>query len=306
VIRVRGTPCTDLDKEISQTGHVPLVNLSYKLTPDAMLYATYSKGFRPGGVNRTAAVGIGPYAADFLTNYEAGWKTQWFSHRLRWNGSVFQENWDNFQFSFLGPNSVTIIENGGNAKIRGIESNLEWQVTGGLNLSVGFQLLQSRLQDNYCGYNDPSGKPVTSNDCTYPGEDLSPGSGNAPFAPLAPTGADMPIAPKFKANAVARYTFDLGGWDANVQAAYVYQTETAPALKTQDQQLIGMQPAYGLLDLSAGVEKNGMSVRLNVSNATDKRAQISRFEQCTVSVCQQPYIIPAQPRTIGIAFGQKF
>ncbi len=306
VVRVRGTPCTDLDKDISQTGHVPLVNLTYKITPDAMVYATYSKGFRPGGVNRTAAPGIGPYAADFLTNYEVGWKTQWFEHRLRWNGAVFQENWDNFQFSFLGPNSVTIIENGGNAKIKGIESNIEWAVNGAFTLSTGFQLIQSRLQDNYCGYNDPSGKPVTSNDCTYPGEDLSAGSGNAPFTPQAPAGADMPIAPKFKANAVARYTFDLGGWESFLQAAYVYQTETAPALKTQDQQLIGMQPAYGLLDLSAGITKNNMSWKLNVTNAMDRRAQISRFEQCTVSVCQQPYIIPTQPRTIGIGFGQKF
>ena len=69
---------------------------------------------------------FGPYQADFLTNYEIGWKTQWFDHHLRWNGAVFWEDWKNFQFSFLGLNSVTIIENGGNARIKGIENELEW------------------------------------------------------------------------------------------------------------------------------------------------------------------------------------
>ncbi len=85
-----------------------------------MVYATFSKGFRPGGVNRTAEKGIGPYQADYLKNYEIGWKTQWFDHRLRWNGDFFWEDWKDFQFSFLGPNSVTIIVNGGNARDQGL------------------------------------------------------------------------------------------------------------------------------------------------------------------------------------------
>ncbi len=81
------------------------------MTPDKMVYATYSKGFRPGGVNRIG--GNVPYAADFLINYEVGWKTQWFGNTLRWNGALFWEDWKNLQFSFLGANSVTEIANGG-------------------------------------------------------------------------------------------------------------------------------------------------------------------------------------------------
>jgi iron complex outermembrane receptor protein len=120
------SPCTNLDKAVIDHGTVPRVNLTYKITPDALVYATYSKGFRPGGVNRTAVAGIGPYQADYLTNYEIGWKTQWLDNRVRWNGALFWENWKNFQFSFLGPNSLTIIENGGNARIKGIENEIEF------------------------------------------------------------------------------------------------------------------------------------------------------------------------------------
>ena len=51
-------PCTDLNNRVTSSGNVPRLNLTYKATPDKMLYATFSKGFRPGGVNRTAQVGI--------------------------------------------------------------------------------------------------------------------------------------------------------------------------------------------------------------------------------------------------------
>lgn len=299
-----GAPCENLDKRGTDNGHVPRVNLTYKITPDAMVYATWSKGFRPGGVNRTAQPGIGPYQADFLTNYEIGWKTSWFNHHLRWNGAVFQEDWRNFQFSFLGLNSVTIIENGGNARIRGIENEIEFAATSNLMLSTSFTFLDPRLTQDYCNEPDPAsstGQQAHSNPCPA-------GLGGAtPYPPLAPAGSNLPTSPKFKGNVVARYTLDpIAGWEPNVQAAFVYQTQVAPALKTQDKNLIGMQPAYGMVDLSTGVEKNGMNIQLIVDNLTDKRAQLSRFEQCTVAVCTQPYAIPAQPRTVGIKFGQKF
>jgi iron complex outermembrane recepter protein len=299
-----GAPCQNLGNRDTEKGHVPRVNLTYKIDKDRMVYATWSKGFRPGGVNRTAQVGIGPYQADFLTNWEVGFKTQWFDHHLRWNGAIFKEDWKNFQFSFLGVNSVTIIANGGDAQIKGMENEIELAATSHLTLSLNFTVLDPRLTSNYCGESDPAtGQPARSNPC--PAGLGSPDG--LPYAPLAPKGTNLPVSPKFKGNIVARYTLDpIGGWEPNVQAAFLYQSRTTPALKTQDVQFIGSMPSYGMMDLSAGVEKNGMNIQLIIDNVSDKRAQLSRFEQCTVSVCQQPYVIPAQPRTYGIKFGQKF
>ncbi len=278
---VKWVPCMNLDKRVGETGHVPRYNLTYKFTPDKMVYATASKGFRPGGVNRNG--NLGPYQADYLKNYELGWKTSWMNHHLRWNGSLFWEDWNDFQFSFLGQYSLTIIANGGSARIKGIENDLEWAVGNGLTFSLNTQLLQARLSTDYCGV-----VGVTS--CANP---------------KAPAGTDMPISPKFKGNFVSRYTFGFGdGWDGNVQAAMVYQTRTAQALKLADAALVGDTPAYGLLDLSGGVEKNGMDIQLFINNATDKRAEVSRFVQSGSSL--QPYVIPMPPRTIGIKFGQKF
>ena len=293
-----GAPCTNLNQSVKETGSSPRINVTYKVDPDKMLFATYSKGFRPGGVNRTARTDIPPYKADFLTNIEVGWKTQWFGRRLRWNGAVFQEDWKDFQFAFLGPNSVTVIVNGGQAKVKGLESELEWMVTPAFSLSSAVTWLpKDELTVNYCGH-------VGVTDC--PEQANSFADGTATTGPLAPAGTRLPQTPKIKANVVARYTFDVAGWDGHLQAAYVYQTETSGKLRVVDAQKLGNIGAYGLLDLSGGIEKNRTTIDLFMTNAADSNADVTRFTQCTETVCGLVYHIPVQPRTIGLKFGQKF
>jgi outer membrane receptor protein involved in Fe transport len=295
---VQDSPCTDLNKTVSGSGTVPRLNLTYKIDPDRMVYATYSKGFRPGGVNRTSVADIGPYAPDYLTNYEIGWKTQWFDRHLRWNGAFFWEDWKNFQFSFLGPNSLTIIENGGNARIKGVESDIEWVPTRALMLSLNFTLLDPVLLQNYCG---------TAGVTNCPNQVTTPSFGPEVIGPIAPAGTNLPVSPKFKANAIARYSFvPVANWEPYAQAAYVYQTQTSPNLLLTETNVIGMQPAYGLLDLSAGAQKNRMTIQLLVSNVADKRAQLSRFTETNPLNDNQVYIIPSQPRTFTLQFGQRF
>jgi hypothetical protein len=45
---------------------------------------------------------------------------------------------------------------------------------------------------------------------------------------------------------------------------------------------------------------------LVVTNVADRRAELSRFAQSNPVTDNQPYVIPAQPRTIAIKFGQRF
>ena len=124
---------------------------------------------------------------------------------------------------------------------------------------------------------------------------------------MAPQGTNLPVTPKFKGNLIARYSFpEVAEWKPNVQAAFVYQTQTAPQLRIADANAVGMQPAYGVVDLSSGIERDKMTIQFVVTNATDKLAQLTRFEQCTIAVCTQQYAIPIQPRTYSIKFGQRF
>jgi outer membrane receptor protein involved in Fe transport len=71
-------------------------------------------------------------------------------------------------------------------------------------------------------------------------------------------------------------------------------------------QSVGMQPAYGLVDLSLGAHNTNTTVQFVVTNVADRRAEISRFTATTQQTDNQPYIIPSQPRTFALKFGQKF
>jgi outer membrane receptor protein involved in Fe transport len=255
-----------------------------------MVYATYSEGFRPGGVNRRGT--LPPYKADFLKNYEVGWKTTWAGNSLRFNGAVFVEDWNDFQFSFLGENSLTQIANAGSARIKGVEADLLWAATDSLTVSAALALLDAKLTRPYCGELGPDGN------------DLSP----CPQDPLAPNGSQLPVTPKFKANLVARYLFSLGGYDAHLQGAVAYVGSRWPELRTLQRDILGKEPAYALADFTAGIARNGYTLELFVNNAFDKRAQLDRWAQCDAAICgiEGTYITPSMPRTIGISFGQRF
>jgi iron complex outermembrane receptor protein len=264
------------------------LNLTYKIDKDHMVYATWSKGFRPGGVNRNGGGTLPPYQPDYLTNYELGWKTTWFDNRLRFNGAVFDEKWKNFQFAFLGANALTIIANAGQAEIKGVESDLEFAVTEGLTVSGGFSLLDAKLTQEYC--DNPTA-------CLVPG-----------YEQYAPAGTRLPVTPKLKADLTGRYTFPVGSYKGNVQASAVYVGARTADLRQAAAIALGTEPSYAVADLSAGLERNGLTYQLYINNALDKRAVLDRYAECDVLSCGQiaVYNVPNQPRTIGVKFGQKF
>jgi len=295
-------PCKNLDRRVDEKHTIGKVNLAYKLSPDHMVYATYSRGYRPGGINRVGSVP--PYLSDFLTNYELGWKTTWGGN-FRWNGALFSEQWEDFQFSFLGQNGLTIIQNSNQARINGIEMDAEWAIGGGLVLTGGLEYIDSELTEDYCGIADPvTSKPITR--CPAGVDSGNPDIGVFE-GPLAPKGTELPVSPKFKGNLTARYTFPLGSFDAHVQGAAVYVGKRWADLRIVERDIIGELEDYEIFDMTAGVDNGTYTFELFVGNVFDKRADITRFAQCAEQVCGfQTYVVTNQPRTIGVRFGQKF
>ena len=149
-----GTPCTNVGvvvdgklqpKRSKDTGFIHRLNAQWKPRDGLMFYATWSRGFRPGGINRQPIAP--PYAPDFLTNFEVGWKAS--LGRLRWNGAVYHQIWKGIQFSFLGENSLTVTLNGRKATIDGIESDISY-VAGGLTLNAAAAYTDAKTKGNIC------------------------------------------------------------------------------------------------------------------------------------------------------------
>jgi iron complex outermembrane receptor protein len=296
-----GAPCINLDKSTSESGSLGRANLTWQASDTKMLYATWSEGFRPGGINRRGTVP--PYKSDFLTNYEFGWKTSWADNRLAWNGALFQEDWKDFQFSYLGANGLTEIRNAAQARIRGIETDLRWAATYNLAISGGAAFYDSKLTKDYCGAVSPvTGEPIT--DCpagsTVDGVDF-------PDGPQAPEGTRLPVTARFKGNLTARYTFDLWGGEAFGQAAVIHQGDRRVDLRVVQNDTVGDLKAYTLTDLSVGFRRDNWSIDVFLKNAFNNRAELARFTECKIETCgQEPYTVVTQPRTLGVRFSQDF
>jgi iron complex outermembrane recepter protein len=286
-----GAPCVDLNGKSDDSGNSPKISLTYKFDPDHLVYLTYSKGFRPGGVNRNGGGTLPPYLPDYLTNYEIGWKTQWLDHRLRFNGAIFDEEWKNFQFSYLGANALTIIDNAGQARITGVETDLEYVPVSGLTITAGASYTDARLTEEFC-------KGETPALCGTPG-----------YEEYAPDGEQLPVTPKFKGDITARYTWSLdGGYVANAQAGLVYTGPRWTDLRLVAREGLGEMPSYTTVDLNASVEKDGRTLELFVENVGDNRGVTSRYAECDVTTCGTVaiYNLPVQPRTVGLRFSQRF
>ncbi len=299
---VDDSPCTNLDKTTSATDFIHRLNLTWKPNDDVLLYGTWSRGFRPGGVNRRGT--LAPYAPDFIDNYELGFKTSWADNRLRINGALYQLNWSDMQLSFLGPNGLTEIRNVGNARIRGADLDLFVRPVRGLTISFG------------ASYNDAK---ITNDFCLFANEEFDcsiPGPGGEANEVLAPAGTQLPITARFKSNALLRYEFDFVGLDAHVQGNWIHEGPRKSDLRLFERQILGPLDDYDTIDLSAGVTNGRWKAELFVKNLMDVNGETGNTIQCTESVCGDPegvtaigpkvYTYVIRPRMIGVRLGTKF
>lgn len=292
---VDGSPCTNLadfvggklvPKRTKDNGFTHKLNLTWKPTEDLMTYATWSRGFRPGGINRRAS--ITPYDADFLTNYELGIKSTLADGRVRLNAAIYQQQWKKFQFSFLGENSFTEIHNGPNARIRGIEADINVRATEGLTITAAASYTDAKTRTNLCAIDDPTFT------CTDAGNSIA-----------ARAGTRLPVTPKFNGNATVRYAFPIGSGEAHLQSVIAHRSSATADIREIQAGELGRIKGSTSVDLAAGYDFGKFSLELFIENLFDERAQLARSSNC--GQCNtRVQVLVSQPQTIGLRAGTKF
>ena len=273
------------------TGFRSRANLTWKITPDILVYYTFSQGFRPGGFNRSshhsAVLNYNSpldFAPDTLTNNELGWKTEWFDHRLQFNVAIYQENWTNVQTTFFDPTgglgNLAFETNGPNYRVRGAEAQIVARVTHGLTLT-GAASWNSSSQLNSPYVDTVTGQPITS----IPN-------------PYGQVGSTLAQSPPFQGNLRARYEFAVGDYHPFVQVGVQHEAHSHSATGFASNY---DQAAFTTYDAFAGIAKDAWSMQFYCQNLTDTRADL--YTSTTQSV---EALTVNRPRTTGLKFSFKF
>ncbi|MCA8889629.1 MAG: TonB-dependent receptor [Parvularculaceae bacterium] len=130
--------------ETSDTYHAPRISLEYQVTPQALLYATFAKGYKSGGFDMG---GLTPaYEPEKLTDYEAGVKADWFDGRLRTNLAGFLYDYKDIQVSIIR-STIIFIENAATSKAYGAEAEIFAYPTPWMELTFAGGYLHSEFKE---------------------------------------------------------------------------------------------------------------------------------------------------------------
>jgi len=307
----------DLHK--TYNGFKSRANLTWHITPDTMVYYTYSQGFRPGAFNRTVsavaknAEGVpqfekpSGYAPDSLTNQEIGIKTEFLDHRIQVNASVYHMDWTNTQVLFFNPvqlGNTTFGTNGPDYTIKGIELQVVAKVTDGLTVNTSGSYNHSKQTNSPCL---PINIPTTPG---Y-GSCITEVKGQPFFNPFGAVGGEPANSPALQANLHARYDLTFDDYKTFVTAGGAFtghsynQVDTATngdnVLVPTTTLLRYEMPAYKTYDAAVGVAKDNWTASLYGQNLSNSNASV--FTSSAQFIKSE---VPLRPRVVGVKFGYKF
>lgn len=125
----------------------PRFALNFKASDDLLFFASATRGFKSGGWNArgVSADQLQAFIAEKTWSYEAGFKSDWFDNRLRFNATAFYGDTADFQIpaAFTDDNGsiIFITRNFADLEVYGLELEASAAVNDHISLysSFGFQ-----------------------------------------------------------------------------------------------------------------------------------------------------------------------
>jgi len=282
-----------------ENAFTPKLGVSFQADPMNLFYATYAKGFRPGGVNAplpAGECGVTPagYLSDTTQSFEIGSKNN-FDNRLKIATSIYYIKWNGIQQNVYdnGPTGACGFQytsNLGAAVAKGFDIQAEAALGGGLSIEAAIGYTDARYTNNTV--NSSSGDAISGEAAI----NYSPGT-NAPW--------NISVGPQ--------YSFPLAGNDAFVRIDWEYSSRNPwlaaiqdPNNASQYNQYSYTLPATSFASLRAGVKLGNWQISGFVDNLFDSHTVLN------YALVQNDYNNPAgppppqendftfRPRTVGI------
>ena len=289
-------------------------NTSYEVTPDALIYATVSQGFRIGNSN-----GLEPcdpnsgtvqnicalpneeeYTPDTTTNYELGFKTQWWDNRLTLNGAIYYIDWKDPQVASATINgSSPIIINGAGAESKGLEIFGSAELTERLSVRGAYSYTDAELTDV---------SPSLLNELTPPGFGTTPVDGQP--------GDRLPGSPKHQGSFFADYEMPVSSkWDLTFSYGMTVHSNVLTRTGSRAGGLV--LPGFDTHNISVNLSDGSWNVTAYVNNLFNEFGETGvrgtpLFDQSVSDINGDPVYVRSYgtfvtpPRSIGLRVTKDF
>ena len=299
-----GTPGGTDHNARSDHSWMPSAGIQYQIDPRAMVYFSYSKGFKAGGSDGLNSMLAAPYklvnfGPEHVDAYELGIKSTWLDDRLLLNLDVFRSDYTGLQIeaSVFIPSLNLFTGQVANAAVsrsQGIEFESQWAVTRNFRLLADVTYLDAY----YVSY--PNGPLTTLQQ--FCSENPAAPYCVAQFPAGAPRSADLSgqptnYAPHWSGSVTANYSIPLPG-------GYEFATELSPyftsAYNTNNGDPFYEVRAYGRLDGRLSFEAPGGRWALDLigKNLTDRTIVAGQYP----SNFNMYLLRKEQPRNVALQF----
>lgn len=268
-LRATGADCVSVPLKATSDGISYTAGLDYRVSPDALVYAKTSRGFRSGGFNLRASSNpllFVPFEPEEVTDYEIGVKSELFGRSLRINVAAFYSDYRDIQrnqnIAVTTPNggiaTISVVRNAATARVYGGEVEVDALVANGLRVSGALGLTWPK----YRKFEEPrvvNGVPII----------------------FDRSGETFDFVAKTTANLGVEYRHTLGLGDLLLRADYTYtsrlhfQSPFTPAPEPERDQ----QKPVGLINLRAGLTVGeNMDFAVYGRNITGKRYKTNALD----------------------------
>ena len=260
------------------------VGVNYQPSPDSLLYANVSKGFKHGSYPQATPLFASLLVApdqESVVAYETGFKLTRAEGALQLNGAVFYYDYQDKQLLFPYVDPVIgiqeILRNIPESRVIGAELEVSWRPVQGLILHANGTYVDSEVRSDFSG-------PTTD------------GSGTINIQ-----GEPFPYTPEWQVAGNADYRFALSqSVYGSVGGSLTYRSETVA--RFAESPLFDID-GYTLLDLRAGIEASDRrwSVQIWGRNVTDKYYRVN-----VQTILDTIVAVSGRPVTYGITLGMRF
>jgi iron complex outermembrane recepter protein len=263
----------------------PKFGLDYQASPQVLIYASATRGFKSGGFNFSAGSPVGAaFEPEKIWSYETGLKLDLLDRRLRFNVSAFYYDYSDLQVQLqLSPGNLSI-SNAAAAKVKGVELEPTFLVAPDLRISGNL----SYLDATYSAY---SHAPVPTGFGAYtPNQSCV-----ASVCTTNATGHYLTGAPKESGVVAVDYTPEIGEHQLSVHVDYSWRSRM---YFDPSNIAISSQKAYGLLNAYLGFGRASLKgFRYEVFG---KNLANQGYYQTIAGNGPSPLGLVGDPRTYGV------